>query len=504
MKKLKTIESQTVKMKFDSRKLMELAVEVMRQSVPEPRKDGKLSPLVGAVIFKPDGTVETACRGELRYGDHAEFTLLERKNRPRKLDGCKLFTTLEPCAPGARSFPKLSCAERVYLARIKEVWIGIEDPDPKVDRKGIKYLEENGVTFHMFDRDLQDIIKEINREPIAQALERAEAEKLPKKIVLSQFEDSFPAVEIKDFSIESLEDYRLRANIRDEVGSSSFYRRLLQQGFLKETDGHLVPTGFGLLLFGKEPRITIPQAGLLGTIHNPDGTEGTRDFDGPMVQIPSLVQKWLEDKLPSAIDRSQMQRKQKPAFPFEMIREAVVNALIHRDYDIREAKCQLIVTPDTVIVKSPGAPLPPITLEQLQSFNAPMLSRNPVLHYVFARMELAEERGLGLNSLRSQAQKEGLPLPRYSFEDPYLVLTMYRNAVAPLAEFDQTILRKLKADDKKTLEYITLKESVSSIDLRNDLGYDERKAQRMLKKLVEIGLLHRVGKGPSTRYEVKK
>ena len=74
---------------------MELAVEVMRQSVHEPREDDKKSPDVGAVIRKPDGTVQTACRGELRYGEHAEFTLLERKNRDNKLDGSFLFSTLD-------------------------------------------------------------------------------------------------------------------------------------------------------------------------------------------------------------------------------------------------------------------------------------------------------------------------------------------------------------------------------------------------------------------------
>ena len=77
--------------KFDARKLMEQAIEVMRQSVHEPREDGKASPLVGALLYKPDGTIETACRGELRHGDHAEFALLERKNRSCKLDGSKLF-----------------------------------------------------------------------------------------------------------------------------------------------------------------------------------------------------------------------------------------------------------------------------------------------------------------------------------------------------------------------------------------------------------------------------
>lgn len=57
---------------FDARKLMETAVAVMKRSVGEPRAGKKASPLVGAVLLKSDGTVDTAFRGELRHGDHAE------------------------------------------------------------------------------------------------------------------------------------------------------------------------------------------------------------------------------------------------------------------------------------------------------------------------------------------------------------------------------------------------------------------------------------------------
>ena len=80
------------------------------------------------------------------------------------------------------------------LARIKEVYIGIEDPDPMVDRKGIKYLQENGVTVQMFDRDLQEKIREANREFIAGALERAaaaEEEKKSRPTTLSPLENAF-------------------------------------------------------------------------------------------------------------------------------------------------------------------------------------------------------------------------------------------------------------------------------------------------------------------------
>src|SRR5208283_626023 len=160
------------KIKFNPRLLMEKAIEVMKQSINEPRTDKKASPLVGAVLLMRDGTVDTAFRGELRHGDHAEFTLLERKHHDERLDGSVLFATLEPCAPGARKHPKLGCAERIVNARIAEVWVGIEDPDPTVDRQGIRYLEEHGIRVHLFDLDLQEQIRQANKGFIAQAFKR--------------------------------------------------------------------------------------------------------------------------------------------------------------------------------------------------------------------------------------------------------------------------------------------------------------------------------------------
>ena len=483
---------------------MEQAIEVMRQSVHEPRKDDKATPKVGVVLRKADGTIETGCRGELRYGDHAEFTLLERKNRANKLDGSVLFATLEPCAPDSRHPPKMSCAERIVLARIKEVWVGLEDPDPTVDRKGIKYLQDEGVTVHMFERDLQEIIQEENKEFLAQALERAAAakEEKPKTVTLSPLEGAFAAAVTEDFSTEALEQYRSIAKIEDKVGSASFNRRLVQQGLLQQEDGRFSPTGFGLLLFGKEPRAVMRQAGLLATIHYADGREEPRNFDGPMVMIPGQLQKWLDDKLPNVIDRSRMQRRQLPALPFEMVREAVVNGLIHRDYDIRQAKCQLVITVDTITVKSPGGPLPPITLEQLQAFNAPMLSRNPELHYVFARMEMAEERGLGIKSLKNRAVQLGLPLPKYGFQDPYLVLTLFRNPEAAARALSQEALNSLSKAEQKGWQWLSTRGTITSSEYARAMGIPNRTALNHLKRFAELGLLRRAGAGPSTRYDV--
>ncbi len=483
---------------------MERAIEVMRSSVCEPRDDGKATPLVGAVLVKPDGSVDTACRGELRHGDHAEFTLIERKNRDQQLDGSVLFATLEPCAPGSRAHPKLSCAERIVNARIKRVWVGTTDPDPKVDRKGIKFLQDAGVEVEMFDRDLQDVIREANQEFIAQALERAVTE-LPASNELSALELPAKSTDLRDLSSSALEMYRGYAAISAEVGSEAFNRRLEQQGVLADAgEGVLLPTGFGLMLFGEHPRDAVPQAGLLATIEYPDGATETKDFDSPLVFVPGAVEEWLKSRLPNIADRGTAHRSVVPALPYEMVRESVVNALVHRDYDIRGAKCQLVVTTDSVVIKSPGGPVPPLRLEDLQGFNAPMLSRNPELHYVFARMELAEERGLGLRSLRERSASAGLPLPRYAWENPYLVLRIFRSSEAAVEVLAPDLIAELTTRERQGWIWASSQIEFASADYVAAIGVTERTAQRDLAVLTGRGLLEKRGAGRATKYRVRQ
>jgi ATP-dependent DNA helicase RecG len=307
---------------------------------------------------------------------------------------------------------------------------------------------------------------------------------------------------LADFSDEALALYRERAKIAEVVGSDEFNRRLLQQGLLKEEKGRLLPTGFGILLFGKEPRRAMRQAGLLAAIHYPNGEQERKEFDEPAVMIPDLLEKWLKDKLPNVVDRSKMRREERPALPFEMVREAVVNALIHRDYDIEGGKCQVVVTEDTVTVRSPGKPPPPITLEQLQSFTAPMLSRNPGLHFVFARMGMAEEQGLGIGSLRDRAKELGLPLPRYTWDAPYLVLNLYRSTEAAAKTLDQEILKSLSKSEQKGWQWLVTQRTIAAQEYADAMNIPKRTAQNHLKHFTELGLIKLTGSGPATRYEV--
>jgi len=372
-----------------------------------------------------------------------------------------------------------------------------------VARKGIQHLENNGIEVAMFDRDLQEVIEKENADFLKQANERAAAaRKAPAKIVLSPLENKLALAMLNDFSNDALEFYRNRAGIKAAVGSSEFNRLLLQQGLLKKDKDELLPTGFGMLLFGKQPRNALRQAGLLASITYPNGEKERKEFDEPAVLIPDLLEKWLKDKLPNVFDRNQMQREERPALPFEMIREAVVNALIHRDYGIKGAKCQLAVDADTVTVRSPGGPIPPITLEQMHDFSAPMLSRNPILHFVFARMGMAEEQGLGLDSLRDRARQQNLPLPRFTLDDPYLVLTLYRSAEAAVKNLDETNLKELSKSERSGWKWLMTKESVTTAEYQEAMSLPERTARNHLRKLTELGLLIMVGAGTATHYEV--
>ena len=495
------------KPKFEPRKLMEKAIAVMKQSINEPRADKKASPLVGAVLVKPDGTVDTAFRGELRHGDHAEFTLLERKHRDERLDGSVLFATLEPCAPGARKHPKLACAERIVNARIAEVWVGIEDPDPMVDRQGIRYLEQNGVKVRLFDLDLQEQIRDANKKFIDQASQRAAEAKdgnATKPTLLSQWDEALAGVALADLASDALARYRERTKIPDKTISAGFLQRLERQGLFRRRGTKLVPTGFGFLLFGKAPREILHHAGLNATIEFPDGTHEIQNFDGPAILIPDRVEEWLRPKLPNVIDRSRMTREERPALPFDLVREAIINALVHRDYDLTGATCHLVVTADTVTVRSPGAPLIPVTVEQMQAFTAPMYNRNPKLQFAFGGTKLVEDRGFGMRTFGAAAAKHGLPVPKYAFDGIYLNLTIYRHARAAVSALKADVLKVLNKDEKRSWEFLATKTSVTRKEYAERMGFDSRKAQRHLKRLVALGLLRKMGASSSTEYEVQK
>ena len=143
----------------NERELMQLAIELASKCVSE---EGKVSPKVGAVVARDGVVLAAAYRGELKPGEHAEYTLLERKLTGVDLDGATLYSTLEPCTH--RNHPKVACTDRVIERKLKRVVIGTLDPNQTIRGLGELRLQDAGIEITRFEPDLVLQLRELNRE----------------------------------------------------------------------------------------------------------------------------------------------------------------------------------------------------------------------------------------------------------------------------------------------------------------------------------------------------
>lgn len=129
-----------------------MAVDLGKRSVSEgdPTK-----PYVGAVIVRDGQLLGSGYRGMTGPGHHAEFGLLQ-SIAAGATNGASVFSTLEPCS--TRNHPKVPCAQRLVEAGVKEVYIGIYDPNPVIYRGGWRILNHAGVSLYDFPADLRDEI----------------------------------------------------------------------------------------------------------------------------------------------------------------------------------------------------------------------------------------------------------------------------------------------------------------------------------------------------------
>ncbi len=485
---------------FTHREFMEMAVEEMKKSISEHHD--KPDPKVGAVLVSPDGRelIDIAHRGEIRAGDHAEFTLLDKKQRTEPLTNYILYTTLEPCVK--RNSPKSACVDRTVNARIKKVYIGIQDPHPSVAGEGIKTLIKNKIEYEFFDDDLAEKIRLANKEYIQYAIDEAKRVQDGEiEVLVDPLDNALQEVSLEDFSAEALDELVTRGKLPYKPGTPEFNKYLLQLHLIKTDIMTKIskPTGLGLLLFGKNQELTFPQARIQFIIRQ-EGVDLKPDiFIGPVLLQPKEIQKYLEYIYPKYISRKSLQREEYYDVPFEVIRETINNAIAHRDYTIAGATIKVYIYEDRVEVFSPGTPIHPI--EKFNNFNVPPESRNPKIAYLFSEIGVVEEAGLGMKELKKLADKHQVPRPAFRMDGNYFITTIYTKTGAPPSSVViQNKLKELTATEREGYEKIRIKGNTTSSAYMDLLGVSERTARNHLRKMVDLGILRVEGEGRATQY----
>lgn len=179
-----------------------------------------------------------------------------------------------------------------------------------------------------------------------------------------------------------------------------------------------------------------------------------------------------------------------PAINEAVAREAILNAITHRDYRL-SGSIFIRQFPKRLEVVSPGGLPPGITVENLLWRQAP---RNRRLAEVFAKCGLVERAGQGANRMFEQSIRESKPLPDFSDSDDYQVSVVLSGEVG-----DESFLRFLEAVGRETT-FSFATEHLLLLDLIHREQEVPERLKPSLRALVDTGVVETVGRGRGVRY----
>lgn len=176
----------------------------------------------------------------------------------------------------------------------------------------------------------------------------------------------------------------------------------------------MVPTKGAVLLFGKERALHFSDAWVqCGRFI---GTDKAQIFDHVDIRehLPSAVDSvmlFLKKHAMRGADFSAVRRKDVWSIPLVLLREAVINALVHADYSQRGAPIRVSFFDDRIEIESPGILLPGMTVEDMRQGVSKI--RNHVITRVFRELNLIEQWGSGVRRIFREADELGLPEPQF-------------------------------------------------------------------------------------------
>lgn len=203
--------------------------------------------------------------------------------------------------------------------------------------------------------------------------------------------------------------------------------------------------------------------------------------------------------MPDVISRDHFERQNVYSTLKKALREAIINAIVHRDYSIKGAHVHIQYDKNTskFVIDSPGYPYADIS--RFLQFNVPSFSRNPQIAYFYYKMMFMEERGIGLKELKSindSGFHTGFSLEHGFFR----VEISVAKSVTPLED----ILNTLKSEERDVFRCIQDNGKLSSSMIASLLSLPIRSIRRYLVVLEDKELISREGTGPATAYKVQE
>ncbi|HEY3852914.1 MAG TPA: ATP-binding protein [Verrucomicrobiae bacterium] len=303
------------------------------------------------------------------------------------------------------------------------------------------------------------------------------------------------------------------------ISDDELLRNLLSRGLLwndPDTGGHF-PTAAGIVLLARDPSVVFPHCRILADAYRaiePDGDPSDHtDLRAPMPVAIDQAIAFVERNTRHPIRILGLDRVRLDEYPSEALREALVNAVAHRNYEDGSRKIMLEVFPDRVVISSPGLPPPPITLQKLRSMKYRPCSRNPILAQCLSFFHRIEERGSGFRRMNDQMIDHGLDQPRLATDTGYFQVIfpgpgndLKRLRVAPGRAgktVPPSVEQQLNERQKKMAALLVAGEELTSRRCEVEFGVTRPITAKDFAALVLLGLAERVGSGRSTRYRLK-
>lgn len=232
-----------------------------------------------------------------------------------------------------------------------------------------------------------------------------------------------PGATFDDLDLHRLRDYF--ASVRDGDApsgdsASDWTDLLVNLDLMVGVEGTLVPTVDGILLFGRKPNKFLPQSGIRALVYpgaTPDyATQADENLRGPMVPLldreGGIVENGLVEQALGFVRRNTSpeasleggRRVDRMTFPAEVLREAMVNALVHRDYSIYGTDILFALFEDRLEITSPGRLPNTVTVDGLRA--GLRYARNQNLVNVMRDYNYVEARGMGIRDKMIPGMRE--------------------------------------------------------------------------------------------------